>query len=91
LSIPTHNALYGGQVAAQALAAAGRTVATDRLPRSPHCHLLPRPVGWIEANGMSTSGCGVAAWAIASLDSVGWALVGSASTVTMPAAISRSR
>ncbi|MFE3000565.1 acyl-CoA thioesterase [Nocardia sp. NPDC059246] len=34
--------LYGGQVAAQALAAAGRTVPQDRLPHSLHCYYLRR-------------------------------------------------
>lgn len=32
--------LYGGQVAAQALAAAGRTVSPDRVPHSLHCAFL---------------------------------------------------
>ena len=34
------HALYGGQVAAQALLAAGRTVEPDRLPHSLHCYFL---------------------------------------------------
>ena len=35
-----HHALYGGQVAAQALLAAGRTVDVDRMPHSLHAYFL---------------------------------------------------
>jgi acyl-CoA thioesterase-2 len=42
LVYPDPHALYGGQVAAQALLAAGRTVADDRLPHSLHCYFLRR-------------------------------------------------
>ena len=37
---PDQYALYGGQVAAQALLAAGRTVPADRVPHSLHCYFL---------------------------------------------------
>ena len=40
LVYPDEYALYGGQVAAQALLAAGRTVAADRMPHSLHCYFL---------------------------------------------------
>ena len=40
LVYPDRYALYGGQVAAQALLAAGRTVDPDRLPHSLHCYFL---------------------------------------------------
>jgi acyl-CoA thioesterase-2 len=42
LTYPDPHALYGGQVAAQALLAAGGTVADDRLPHSLHCYFLRR-------------------------------------------------
>lgn len=38
--IPDHPHLYGGQVAAQALVAAGHTVPTGWLPHSLHCYFL---------------------------------------------------
>jgi acyl-CoA thioesterase II len=40
LVYPDAYALYGGQVAAQALLAAGRTVAVGRVPHSLHCYFL---------------------------------------------------
>lgn len=40
LVYPDRQALYGGQVAAQALLAAGRTVDADRVPHSLHCYFL---------------------------------------------------
>jgi acyl-CoA thioesterase-2 len=40
LVYPDEYALYGGQVAAQALLAAGRTVDAERVPHSLHCYFL---------------------------------------------------
>jgi hypothetical protein len=54
--------------------------AAARMPAAPRA-------GSIDPNGMSTSGCSEAAWAISSLDRVGCPVASSESTVKTTAAI----